>query len=104
MFGTIYAVSALMFCNRAVKPLSIFPVCVILSQLLYITSSSESHPYKWCIIISVVSFLNMLFYCISHSEFLDLTRSIPRMMVSEKNYKAAVMFLECIVVVTFPYW
>jgi len=76
-----------MFCNRAVKSLSIFPVCINLLQLFYITSSSESHPYKWCIVISGVSFLKVLFSCIIHSEFLILTHCIPKMMVSENNYE-----------------
>lgn len=104
MFGTRYAVSVLMFCNRAVKPLSSFPVCINLSQLPYITSSPESHPYKQCIIISGVSFPKVLFFCVIHSEFLILTRFIPKMMVSEKYCTVTVMFLECKVVVTYPYW
>lgn len=104
MFGTRYAVSVLMFCNCAVKPLPVFPVCIDLSQLFYITSSLESHPYKLCVVISGVSFLKVLFSCIIHSEFLILTHYIPKMMVSEKNYTVTVMFLECKLVVTYPYW
>lgn len=99
-----YAFSVLMFCNRAVKPPSIFPVCINLSQLSYITSSPESHPYKRFIIISGVSFLRMLFSCVIHSEFLLLTHCIPKMMLSEKNYTLTVMFLGCKVVVTYLYW
>jgi len=62
MFGTRYAVSVLMFCNCAVKPLPIFPVCINLSHLFYITSSLESYPYKQCIIISGVSFLKVFLH------------------------------------------
>jgi len=104
VWNQIYSFGVLMFYNRAGKPLSIFPACINVSQLLYITSSPERHPYKWCVIISGVSFLKVLFYCIIRSEFLILTCSIPKMMVSEKYYTVTVMFLECKVVVTYPYW
>lgn len=104
MFGTRYAVSVLMFYNHAVKPLSSFPLCIKLSQLPYITFSPESHPYKQCIITSGVSFLKVLFYCIIHSQFLILACFIPKMMVSEKYCTVTLMFLECKVVVAYPYW
>jgi len=104
VWNQIYSFGVLMFYNRAGKTLSIFPACINLSQLLYITSSPESRPYKWCVIISGVSFLKVLFYWVIHSEFLILTCCIPKMMVSEKYYTVTVMFLECKVVVTYPYW
>jgi hypothetical protein len=43
-----------------------------------------NHIYK-CLIRSDASFLEVLFYCISHSELLTLTHSFPWMIVFEKK-------------------
>jgi len=42
-------------------------------------------PHKGCVIIKDILLLEVLFYCISCSEFLVLTYYIPRIIISDKN-------------------
>jgi hypothetical protein len=61
------------------------------------------HPYKQCVIILDALFLEVLFSCVSCSEFIQ-TIFKEQSFLRKKNSENKVMFLECTVSLISPYY
>ena len=67
------------------KVVFIILICVVFLVVLFISSGSEKSLIK-TIIISDALFLEIMFYCISHLQFLVPSHNILGMIVSGKQW------------------